>query len=248
MRTVLSLSGNQLSTVLNEVCGRNSVAVDYMQFLRRYSRAPAARRASSSSSMRCGLQNTPMSLSEIQKHLIFKIGGNLRTMIRAFRLFDYDREGRIKQHNFRIILEKHCFPLTDKEFQRLWNHYSPNNMVSISYKMFLDELGFGSVNDSSKNVNMAPVCTKLELSSQRITPPEIVKQKKKRPASQASSGDAPATEGLAHGKLENLFHEKTLQACDVSNSGLVKRDVLRTVLSNFLFPMNPHTFQKLTSR
>ncbi|XP_078138383.1 EF-hand calcium-binding domain-containing protein 6 [Centroberyx gerrardi] len=254
LKTLLSLRQNQLNTLLNEVCERNSVAVDYMRFLRRYSRAPAARRASSRSSMRRGPENTSMPLSEIQKHLKDKIGGNLRTVIRVFRLFDYNREGRIQQHEFRRILDNYCLPLTDKEFQRLWNYYSPNNMASISYKLFLDKLGFGN----SKNFNIVPVCTKLELSSQGITPSEKVKQKKQRPASQAGSGDAPPTRGPTHGELQDLFHQKmcanstpvwqTLQAFDATHSGLVKRDVLRAVLSNFLFPMNPHTFQKLTSR
>ncbi|XP_019113150.2 EF-hand calcium-binding domain-containing protein 6 [Larimichthys crocea] len=41
---------------------------------------------------------------------------------------------------------------------------------------------------------------------------------------------------------------QALQAFDTTHSGLVKQDVLRAVLSSFIFPMNPHSFQKLTSR
>lgn len=41
---------------------------------------------------------------------------------------------------------------------------------------------------------------------------------------------------------------QALQAFDTSRSGLVKQDVLRATLSSFIFPMNPHSFQKLTSR
>ncbi|KAJ4924900.1 hypothetical protein JOQ06_003849 [Pogonophryne albipinna] len=50
---------------------RSSGIVDYMQFLRRFSRAPTAHRACSSA-RRCP-QNTPMSLFEIQKHLKDKV-------------------------------------------------------------------------------------------------------------------------------------------------------------------------------
>ncbi|KAE8281568.1 hypothetical protein D5F01_LYC20556 [Larimichthys crocea] len=251
LESLLCISQNQLDTVLNEVCVRSGETVDYMQFLRSFGRAPTAHRVCSSrSSVRRAPQNTSMSLSDIQKHLKEKIGGNLRTVIRVFRLFDYNREGHIQQHEFRRILDNYCIHLTDKEFQRLWNHYSPNSTSTISYQQFLEKLGFGE----SHNFKIAPVCTKLEVSSRGTTPP--VKQRKQRPESVSSSCDAPSV--LPHRKLQTLFYDKmctnstpvwqALQAFDTTHSGLVKQDVLRAVLSSFIFPMNPHSFQKLTSR
>ncbi|XP_042258777.1 EF-hand calcium-binding domain-containing protein 6 isoform X2 [Thunnus maccoyii] len=252
LKSRLSVSHNQLNTLLDKLCERSGATVDYMQFLRRFSRAPTAHRACSSLSVRRGPQNTSMSLSEMQKHLKDKIGGNLRTVIRVFRLFDYNREGHIQQHEFRRILDSYLIHLTDKEFHRLWSHYSPNNMATISYVLFLDKLGFGN----SHNFNITPVCTKLEVSSRRTTPPEKVKQRKQRPESQSSSCIAPSV--LPHRKLQTLFYDKlcmnstpvwqALQAFDTTHSGLVKQDVLRAVLNSFIFPMNTHSFQKLTSR
>ncbi|XP_054483445.1 EF-hand calcium-binding domain-containing protein 6-like, partial [Anoplopoma fimbria] len=233
----------------HKVCEGSGHTVDYMQFLRRYGRAPAARRACSShSTVRPGPQNTSLSLSEIQKHLRDKIGGNLRTMIRVFSLFDCKREGHIQRREFRRILDSYCIQLTDKEFQRLWNHYTPNNMPTISYELFLDKLGFGD-----RHVfKIAPVCTKLEVSSRGTTP---VKQRAQRPQSLSSLRDVPSV--LPHRKLQTLFHNKmcmnstpvwqALQASDTTRSGLVQQDVLRAILSSFIFLMNPHTFQKLTS-
>ncbi|TKS91016.1 EF-hand calcium-binding domain-containing protein 6 [Collichthys lucidus] len=237
--------------MLSQVCVRSGETVDYMQFLMSFGRAPTAHRVCSSrSSVRRAPKNTSMSLSDIQKHLKKKIGGNLRTVIRVFRLFDYNREGHIQQHEFRRILDNYCIHLTDKEFQRLWNHYSPNSTSTISYQQFLEKLGFGE----SHNFKIAPVCTKLEVSSRGTTPP--VKQRKQRPESVSSSCDAPSV--LPHRKLQTLFYDKmcmnstpvwqALQAFDTTHSGLVKQDVLRAVLSSFIFPMNPHSFQKLTSR
>lgn len=50
-----------------------------------------------------------------------QIGGNLKTMIRVFRLFDYNRGGHIQRHEFRRILDNYCIPLTEREFQRyIW--------------------------------------------------------------------------------------------------------------------------------
>ncbi|XP_041820351.1 EF-hand calcium-binding domain-containing protein 6 [Chelmon rostratus] len=249
---LLCISQNQLDTLVHKVCERSGEAVDYMQFLRSFRQAPAARRAcsrgGSASSLRRGPQNASMSLCDMQKHLKDKIGGNLTTVIRALRLFDYNREGHIQQHEFRRILDNYCIHLTDKEFQRLWNHYSPRNMSTISYEHFLEELGFGDSHD----FRIAPVCTKLEPSSRGTTPPETIKQRTQRPGSLSSSSVLP------HRKLQSLFYDKmcmnstpvwqALQAFDTTHSGLVEQDVLRAVLSSFMFPMNPHSFQKLTSR
>ncbi|XP_049423387.1 EF-hand calcium-binding domain-containing protein 6-like [Epinephelus fuscoguttatus] len=181
-----------------------------------------------------------------------RIGGNLRTVIRVFSLFDYNSEGHIQQHEFRRILDNYCIHLTDKEFQRLWNHYSPNNTSTISYEVFLDKLGFGG----SHYLRIAPICTKLEMSSRGTTPSEKVKQRKQKPESVSSLCDAPSV--LQHRKLQTLFYDKmcmnstpvwqALQAFDTTRSGLVEQDVLRAILSSFIFPMNPHSFQKLTSR
>ncbi|CAL8323994.1 unnamed protein product [Lota lota] len=41
---------------------------------------------------------------------------------------------------------------------------------------------------------------------------------------------------------------QTLRAADATGSGLVKQEVLRNVLCNFLFPMSPHSFHQLTRR
>ncbi|KAK2883344.1 hypothetical protein Q8A73_022277 [Channa argus] len=56
--------------VFENVCEGSGLTVDYMLFLRRFSRTPMAQRINSSrSSMRAWPQNTSMSLSEIQNHL-----------------------------------------------------------------------------------------------------------------------------------------------------------------------------------
>lgn len=63
---------------------------------------------------------TKCSVAVAVNHCVWtpQIRGNLRTVIRALRLFDYNREGHIQQHEFRRILDNYCIHLTDKEFQR----------------------------------------------------------------------------------------------------------------------------------
>lgn len=42
--------------------------------------------------------------------------------------------------------------------------------------------------------------------------------------------------------------ERALQAFDIINSGVVSGDDLKSVLSNFLFPINDSTFPSLMTR
>ncbi|KAM6984718.1 EF-hand calcium-binding domain-containing protein 6 [Aplochiton taeniatus] len=197
-----------------------------------------------------------MPLAEIQRRLKSKISSNLRTVIRVFRLFDYNRDGRVQQHEFRRILNNYCFALSEKEFQRLWNHYSPNNMATVAYNDFLEKLGF----TSDKNSQFKP--NTLMLGLQEVTPPDRATQttQKKRPNSTThnASGDTNSVQNLTQDQLQALFLEKlrvsctpvwqTLQAFDVTQSGLVSTEDMRAVLSSFLFPMSLHTFHMLASR
>ncbi|XP_060886384.1 EF-hand calcium-binding domain-containing protein 6 [Labrus mixtus] len=267
LESLLPVFKKQLHAELNQVCAGGAETVDYLQFLRSFGRAPAACRASSSRSSHFAEQarvftdqgrrvnkrvHRDESCSEAEPHEAVgvqeftsgaEIGGNLENMIRVFRLFDFNRGGRIQQHEFRRILDNYCVRLTDKEFQRLWSHYSPSNSSTVSYEVFLETLGFG---DSHK---ISPICTKLEVCSRGKSPPDHVKHKKQTP------GDPSV---LPHRKLQTLFHDKmcvnstsvwqALQAFDTTRSGLVTQEVLRAVLSSFIFPMNLHSFKKLTSR
>ncbi|XP_071242305.1 EF-hand calcium-binding domain-containing protein 6 [Salvelinus alpinus] len=200
-----------------------------------------------------GSDQRGMTLTEIQQRLKHKIGSNLKNVIRAFRLFDYNRDGQIQQHELRRILENYCFPLTQRDYQRLWTHHSPNNMATMSYKVFLEKLGL----ESNKYRKFVPEPPKLALGWQEISPPDKIKLRN-RALSQNATGDTQDIQGLTQDELQTLFLKKlcvsctlvwrALQAFDVTLSGLVSQEDLRAVLSSFLFPMSLSTFQSLTCR
>ncbi|XP_035613971.1 EF-hand calcium-binding domain-containing protein 6 isoform X1 [Oncorhynchus keta] len=303
------LTQTQLNAMLAKVSKRDSVTVDYMDFLRRYSRVTTAQRPYSSTAQRpysstaqrpysstaqrpysstaqrpysstasstaqrpysstasstaqrpdsyhrcvSGSDQRGMTLTEIQQRLKHKIGSNLKNVIRAFRLFDYNRDGQIQQHELRRILENYCFPLSQRDYQRLWTHHSPNNMATMSYKVFLEKLGL----ESNKCRKLVPEPPKLALGWQEISPPDKTKLRN-RALSQNATGDTQEIQGLTQDELQTLFLEKlcvsctlvwrALQAFDVTQSGLVSQEDLRAVLSSFLFPMSLSTFQSLTCR
>uniref|UniRef100_A0A674EAQ5 EF-hand domain-containing protein n=1 Tax=Salmo trutta TaxID=8032 RepID=A0A674EAQ5_SALTR len=207
------------------------------------------------SNTRCvsGSDQRGMTLTEIQQRLKHKIGSNLKNVIRAFRLFDYNRDGQIQQHELRRILESYCFPLSQRDYQRLWTHHSPNNMATMSYKVFLEKLGL----ESNKYRKFVPEPPKLALGWQEISPPDKIKLRNSA-VTQNATGDTQESQGLTQDELQTLFLKKlcvsctlvwrALQAFDVTHSGLVPQEDLRAVLSSFLFPMSLSTFQSLTCR
>ena len=52
-----------------------------------------------------------------------QISGQLQSVLKAVRLFDYNRDGKIQRHELRRILENFCFKLSDAQFDK-WV-YSP---------------------------------------------------------------------------------------------------------------------------
>ncbi|KAL0962632.1 hypothetical protein UPYG_G00343050 [Umbra pygmaea] len=257
------ITETQLNALLVKVFKRDSVPVDYMSFLMYYSRGPTAQRhncsANSSTSQRpnsktrclSGTDQTSMTLSEIQQRLKHKIGSNIKNIIRTFQLFDYNQDGQIQQQHLGRILETNGCCLTEREFQRMWTHYSPSNAVTMSYKVFLDKLGLQS--DKSRKFVLEP--THLELAWRGVSP-SAKTEKCVSPTDEQI--DVQTIQDLSHEELQTLFLKKlcesstlvwrALRAFDVTQSGTVSQEDMRAILSSFLFPMSLGTFQSLTYR
>ena len=47
-----------------------------------------------------------------------QIEKNLKNVIKALRLYDYNRDGHIQRHELRKVLENYCFKMTDHQFDR----------------------------------------------------------------------------------------------------------------------------------
>ncbi|KAF4091133.1 hypothetical protein AMELA_G00033480 [Ameiurus melas] len=243
---LVPLTQSQFDGLFAKVPKRGNGTVPYKEFLQQYCKVSTA----SIRSMSCyripsgsGSQRS-WPLGELQCRLKDKIGGNLKNISRAFRLFDYNRDGQIQQHELRRVLESYCFPLSHQEFRRLWSHYSPNNSQTISYKEFLQRLGV----DCENYRKIAPDSAKLALNW------DAANQAKARPKSRTSawetqfSLDEIHTMFLKKMSVNYPVVEKALQALDVADSGIVSYDDLKSVLSSFLFPINHSSFLGLLNR
>ncbi|RXN19617.1 EF-hand calcium-binding domain-containing 6 [Labeo rohita] len=180
--------------------------------------------------------------------LLAKIGGNLKNITRAFRLFDYNSDGQIQQHELRKVLERYCFPMSQLEFHRLWSHYSMNNSDTISYKEFLEKLGV----DCENYRKIAPDSIQLALNwdtvSRAATRPKSKTSIRAFSSKSKDNLDEVQTRFLSKIKKNYSLVEKALQAFDITDSGFVSQEDLRSVLSNFLFPMDDNIFRELLNR
>ncbi|XP_017330552.1 EF-hand calcium-binding domain-containing protein 6 isoform X1 [Ictalurus punctatus] len=243
---LVPLTQSQFDGLFAKVPKRGNGTVPYKEFLQLYCKVSTA----SIRSMSCnripsgsGSQRS-WPLGELQCRLKDKIGGNLKNITRAFRLFDYNRDGQIQQHELRRVLESYCFPLSHLEFRRLWSHYSPNNSQTISYKEFLEKLGV----DCENYRKIAPDSEKLALNW------DAANQTKARPRSRTSAWETQISLDEIHTMFLKKMSvnypvvEKALQALDVADSGIVSYDDLKSVLSSFLFPINHSSFLGLLNR
>ncbi|KAL2102745.1 hypothetical protein ACEWY4_001913 [Coilia grayii] len=71
------------------------------------------------------------------------MSSNLKGVMRALRLYDYNRDGQIQRHELRRLLDKYL-PMSNTEFKRLWFHYNPNRFAMMPYKELLTNLGVNS--------------------------------------------------------------------------------------------------------
>ncbi|XP_035283637.1 EF-hand calcium-binding domain-containing protein 6 isoform X1 [Anguilla anguilla] len=243
---ILPLTQPQFTALLAKAPRRENGSVAYTEFLRRHCRTPTAR-----SRFHPRSRQQPMTLKELQHCLRDKIGNNLKNVIRAFRLFDHNRDGKIQKHELLRVLESYCLPLGNQEFHRIWSHYSPDNPGTMSYRDFLQRLSIDCENnrksehqDTVKSaLNWDSVSQDNERQLQDRTPPVSV---------------APPSRGLTLEQVHDAFLNKmrlsyddvwrALQVSDVTCSGVVSQEDLKSILSHFLFPMSDFLFQGLASR
>ncbi|XP_050955714.1 EF-hand calcium-binding domain-containing protein 6 [Labeo rohita] len=241
---LVPLTESQFEGLLAKIDLTENGTISYMEFLRRYCKVSSAvgRIPCRSGSYR------NLSLGELQCRLKDKIGGNLKNITRAFRLFDYNSDGQIQQHELRKVLERYCFPMSQLEFHRLWSHYSMNNSDTISYKEFLEKLGV----DCENYRKIAPDSIQLALNwdtvSRAATRPKSKTSIRAFSSKSKDNLDEVQTRFLSKIKKNYSLVEKALQAFDITDSGFVSQEDLRSVLSNFLFPMDDNIFRELLNR
>ena len=64
------------------------------------------------------------------------MGGQLQSVLKALRLFDYNRDGQIQKHELRRVIENFCFRLSDEQFNK-YAFFLILNMLNVSVFLLL---------------------------------------------------------------------------------------------------------------
>ncbi|XP_054673072.1 LOW QUALITY PROTEIN: EF-hand calcium-binding domain-containing protein 6 [Grus americana] len=246
----------EFDAVLAEIPNIGKVTVPYLDFLTKFTKV--ARSTSTLKELNSHSHQT-MTLSQLESLLKEKIAKNVKNIIRCCRLFDYSRAGWIQRHTLRQILEITCFRMKDSEFEKLWNRYCVRESNMMDYKEFLKNFGISTDTVKEKiTENEAPalICQKIKEKEQK--PKKLLLQSspaklflQPSPAERAvTECSLDSTERAFREKLRSAYQdiEKAFRAIDVSRSGFVSLDYLKSVINGFIFPLPNETFQELMNR
>ncbi|XP_072340615.1 EF-hand calcium-binding domain-containing protein 6 isoform X2 [Scyliorhinus torazame] len=249
---LLPLNAKQFQDLLAKLPINSDETVPYKVFLEKFCATDGSRVSSTNSrSSSSILSNCNMTLKQIEIRLREKISNNLKNLIRAFKLFDYNKDEHIRCYEVRRVLESYCFRMTDSQFERLCSRYHLSRTGTVNYKQFLEKLGI-CVEPCNKHIS--------ESVAQAMNWADGSQEKEKqrvvhRPMSEESAINLErlsvdeidlAVRKKVRANYHSLF--QAFSAFDVSKSGLISVEDLKSVFNNFIFPMNNEIFDGLMER
>ncbi|XP_070545178.1 EF-hand calcium-binding domain-containing protein 6-like isoform X2 [Ptychodera flava] len=251
---MLPFTADQFDAVMAKVSTNPNGTVNYCQFLDRYGQGGAAMKESkwTSSGHRYQYTRSPqeMGIDHMERLLKERISANFKNVIKAFRLFDYNRDGRIQRHEMRKVLENYCFRMTDNQFDRFWARYDFNHTGVVNYNEFLRRLGIYV----EKHDKVQPESTKLAMNWAQVQE-DRNKQVEKNAVVHRTDDVVKGMNFLQIEKelrqrlKENYVNlKKAFMAFDYKRDGFVTLDELKTILINFTLPMSDQLFSQLMDR
>ncbi|XP_068958934.1 EF-hand calcium-binding domain-containing protein 6 [Petaurus breviceps papuanus] len=238
---LLPLTRKQFNEVLSQIPLTSNGEVPYLEFLARFGRlitnVHSLKRVN-------GKQCNIRSLNQLECQLGEKIFKNVKSINKAFKLFDCTHSGQIHPDGLRQVLENYCFKMRDEEFEKLWSRYSLGKDTALDYNAFLKNLAM-NINLNHKYSMGNKECT------WRVKP-----ENKYVFSFSSTSGDG--WENSSMDEIEAAFCkefgvstaniEKALSAFDTSKRGYVSLNYLKIVVDNFIFPLPKGIFLQLLKR
>ncbi|XP_051818211.1 EF-hand calcium-binding domain-containing protein 6 isoform X2 [Antechinus flavipes] len=238
---LLPLTRKQFNEVLSQIPLTSNGEVPYLEFLARFGRLITN---VNSLKRTPGKQFTSKSLNQLECMLGEKIFKNVKSITKAFKLFDCTQSGQIHPSGLRQVLENYCFKMRDEEFEKLWNRYSLGKDTALDYNAFLKNLAM-NINLNQKYNFVSKDC------AWRVKP-----DSKYVFSFSSTSGDG--WENSSMDEIEAAFCkefgvstaniEKALSAFDTTKRGYVSLNYLKVVVDNFIFPLPKGIFLQLLKR
>ncbi|XP_067855889.1 EF-hand calcium-binding domain-containing protein 6 isoform X2 [Heptranchias perlo] len=248
---LLPLNPKQFQDLLARLPINSDETVPYVAFLEQFCTSDGSRVRSANSRSSSIISNCDMTLRQIENHLREKISNNLKNLIRAFKLFDYNKDEHIQCHEVRRVLESYCFRMTDSQFERLCSRYHLSRTGTVNYKQFLEQLGIHCEPCNKRVSEGVAQAMNWEDCSQE----QENQLKAHRPVTEESTINL---ERLSMDEIEMAFRKKVranyhslvqaFLAFDMTKNGLISVEDLKSVFNNFVFPMSNEIFDGLMDR
>ncbi|XP_063969764.1 EF-hand calcium-binding domain-containing protein 6-like isoform X1 [Lytechinus pictus] len=250
----LPMTTDQFNSVMAKVPTNTNGTVNYCMFLDRFINTGAVSRESwkMGSGYKYSYTKSPadMGIDVIERQLRDKIAVNTKNFMKAVRLFDYNRDGRIQKHELRKVIENYCFRMTDEQYDRLWARYDFHHSGIVNYYDFLQRLGVLV----QKHSKAFPEHGKFAQSwNQR----QDDRTKHVEQMAIINRTD-DAVRGMSYKQLEAEFRnrmkdnyvniKKAFMAFDKRQDGFITLDDLKSVLIHFTLPMSDQLFAQLMER
>lgn len=245
----IPVTDDQFEQLVRKVGTNRDGTVSYLEFLEKYHQ-----RGGTPDGLRLlgGLHKfnqtkspRDVTMGEIEDQLRRKMGGQFQSVIKALRLFDYNRDGQIQKHELRRVIENFCFRLTDEQYNKLWCKYDmTRNGHTLEYMDFLKRLGVNAKPQNQiKKAGEEQQLVKLAAVNSRPKSSQGVKQSP--PVLTVTDLEQKLRKKMLenHGNISRAF-----VAFDKRGDGFVTLDELKRVLFNFAFPMSDKLFAELMDR
>lgn len=202
--------------------------------------------------------NAAANVDVVEKTIRERVGGNVRSIVKAMQLFDYNRDRKIQRHELRTVIENYCgLKLTDSQFDKLWSRYDFHRAGAIDYVEFLQKIGVSNVPSRASNsrpasalsVQSEPLAGQLP-SVRSLRRPMTMDGHKTLPAA-LGNGESrlpmvPEDDENSLAELEHVFRgrfksqlgavRKAFAAFDTQRDGFIELDDLKAVLREFVLP------------
>ncbi|KAM5289165.1 EF-hand calcium-binding domain-containing protein 6 [Ctenodactylus gundi] len=186
-------------------------------------------------------------LEELELQLGEEVFRNMKTVIKAFQLFDVHGTGLVRPQELRRVLEMFCLKMTEEEYREFSKHYNIDHGTAVDYNAFLKNLSI------SNDLNLRYIMANQEISPERQQPRHL-----RREAVLSSVSSKESWKDYSLEEVERIFCqefskcyekiEKALGAGDPSKCGYVSLNYLKVVLDTFVYQLPRGVFLQLMKR
>ncbi|GFY62989.1 EF-hand calcium-binding domain-containing protein 6 [Trichonephila inaurata madagascariensis] len=247
------ITAAQFNALCNEVNMTHSGKINYIDFFTKIAGGKSINIQRTTEKV-----SDDIPIDEVELRIKEKIKSRLYDVIRAFWLFDINKDGLIQKTELRRIIRNYCFNLSDDLFDDLWKNYDPKSTGVIKYKDFLVRLG---INADRYEKYMPPetVAQALCWSDKKAknTMDETSCEQRSRRAA-LENRDDPAIQGLPVEEVENILmnrlqrRSKTLMNAfnlfDYEKNGQISVSDFCGIINFFVMPMSTSLFNRILKR